>query len=292
MRSWLDKTYEIVKGPAAPSWETYESLVMNAWKTLLDRDPAEAEVQTFLEKHPGLLPGYRSMTISSGHTCFPPGVITQPPLQGLTKKIPDFMWIAQASDSISPVLIEIEKPGRRWFTKNGDPTSELTHARHQLATWRSWFGNPTHQQWFRQYYELTGYIHESRTIKPAYVLVYGRRAEFDDKPELNRIRGDMPGEGEHYMTFDRLGLNSWSMDYVSCRKPTAHGYDVVHIPATLAWGPIHVEDFARMRGWDEAIEKCEHLPSDRRDFLLNRREYWFKWARDEAQRSVTSGERE
>ena len=89
MRTWLDKTYEIVAGPAAPTWDTYQAVVMQAWNALLACDPSETEVQAYLEKHPGLLPGYRSMTITSGHTCFPPGVITQPPLAGLSKKIPD-----------------------------------------------------------------------------------------------------------------------------------------------------------------------------------------------------------
>lgn len=104
MRTWLDKTYEIVAGPAAPTWDTYQAVVMQAWTALLARAPSEAGVQSYLERHPGLLPGYRSMTITSGHTCFPAGVITHPPLAGLSKKIPDFMWIASASDSIFRAL--------------------------------------------------------------------------------------------------------------------------------------------------------------------------------------------
>jgi Domain of unknown function (DUF4263) len=292
-RSFLDQTYEIVKGPPAPTWETYEALVMSGWTALLDSDPTEPEVQRYLEKHPSLLPGYRSMTITSGHTCFPPAAFTQPPLAGLTKKIPDFMWIAQASDSIFPVLIEIERPGKRWFKKDRDQTAELGHARQQLVSWRSWFRNPTNQQWFREYYELTGTIHQMRAIQPAYVLIYGRRSEFSDEPELNKLRAELPGDHEYYMTFDRLGLDSWSRDFVTCRKPSPYGYEVIDVPATLAWGPRHVDEFVRMRGWEAAIARCEYLPEDRRAFLLERMPYWFSWVRDPSKYPcVTRGERE
>jgi hypothetical protein len=139
--SFLVRTYKLEAGPTRVSWETYASAVTASWNALLARDPEETEVQAFLERHPGLLPGYRSLTIAAGYSCIPPAVITQPPLSGLIKKVPDFMWIAHSSDLILPTLIEIEKPGKRWFKKDGDPTADLTHARQQLATWRSWFRN-------------------------------------------------------------------------------------------------------------------------------------------------------
>jgi len=37
MRTWLGKTYEVVQGPSAPSWEAYETLVMNGWQALRAR---------------------------------------------------------------------------------------------------------------------------------------------------------------------------------------------------------------------------------------------------------------
>ena len=288
--SRLEKTYTMATGPAGLPWDAYVARVTDLWHALLDREPDEVEVQRFLERYPGLLPGYRSMTITSGHSCLPPAVITQPPLSGLTKKVPDFMWIAMASDSIYPVLIEIERPGRRWFKNDGDPTSDLTHARQQLVTWRAWFRNPVNQQWFREYYELNGLPWSSRAIKPTYVLIYGRRAEFEGKPELNRARAEMPGDDEHYMTYDGLGLDPWSRDYVTCTKPTRDGFDVVAIPPTLSWGPLHMHQFARMRGMEAAIARCELLPEDRRAFLLERFEYWLDWVRNRG--GIAGGERE
>jgi hypothetical protein len=38
------------------------------------------------------------------------------------------MWITRATALITPVCIEIERPGKRWLTGKGRPTAELTQA--------------------------------------------------------------------------------------------------------------------------------------------------------------------
>jgi hypothetical protein len=95
-------------------------ILASRWRQLIDSDESTDErlVQSFLERHPSLLPGSHSVDGSSGHWPFPFAVISQPKLPGLSTRIPDFMWIASDSASVYPILIEIETPHKRWFHTN------------------------------------------------------------------------------------------------------------------------------------------------------------------------------
>src|SRR4051812_2885276 len=107
-------TYEMASNPPAPAtWNTYSASTVRAWNELLASDSTpEHVVQAFLERHPAVVPGCRTTAGAglSGHYPEPPGLITQPPLRGLNARIPDFMWIATNSSTVSPILVEIERP--------------------------------------------------------------------------------------------------------------------------------------------------------------------------------------
>jgi hypothetical protein len=67
-------------------------------------------------------------------------VFRQPDLVGGGRVFqPDFMWVTRSTSLVTPILIEIEKPSKRWFRRDGRPTSEFTEAHDQLNDWRSWF---------------------------------------------------------------------------------------------------------------------------------------------------------
>ena len=44
--------------------------------------------------------------------------------------------MTRSSGLITPILIEIEKPSKRWFKENGRPTAEFRDAHDQLNDWR------------------------------------------------------------------------------------------------------------------------------------------------------------
>ena len=88
------------------------------------------------------------MGIKSGHLPFPHAVISQPRLQGVGARQPDFMWLGTNSMEFVPVLIEIEKPSKRWFNASGIPSSDFVQAQNQLAQWKSWFGDETNRMLF------------------------------------------------------------------------------------------------------------------------------------------------
>ncbi|MEC4054568.1 Shedu anti-phage system protein SduA domain-containing protein [Myroides odoratimimus] len=51
----------------------------------------------------------------------------------------DFAWLNDNSDGPEWVLLEIEKPKMKLFTKKGEPSAELNHAIEQVKTWQRYF---------------------------------------------------------------------------------------------------------------------------------------------------------
>ena len=147
--------------------------VVERWTTLLDQDPAEREVQRFLEQHPSLLVGDQTSPLGGL-------IFTQPRLQGLgARQFPDFLWLDTTGGAITPVLIEIERPGKAWFTKRGDLTAQFHQAHQQLGDWRTWFLEAENQLLFRRTYVDWLGDFRNRPLLPRYVLIYGRDTEFD-----------------------------------------------------------------------------------------------------------------
>ena len=154
---------------------------MDRWQALLDSEESRDEslLQAFLERHPSLLPGSHSVDGDSGHAPFPVAVIAKPKLPGLSDREPDFMWLATDSSSLYPVLIEIETPHKAWFYGDrAEIHSDLTHAHGQLAEWRAWFGRGHNRTAFLDYYDIPPDL-ARRQLSPRYVLVHGRRGNFE-----------------------------------------------------------------------------------------------------------------
>ncbi len=188
-----EKCYEIRESPEKPlEWSAYAEIVRREWSALLNKEPApsEAEVQAFLELHPSLIPGsFGIIGSESGHCPAWCGVIRQAPLPSYNHRVPDFMWLSENSEEEQPVLIEIEAPSRRWFTASGDATATLNHALGQIAEWKAWFDVPHTVEAFKAFYGMDDW--RGRRFHPAYVLIYGRRAELEDKPEFNAKRAQL-----------------------------------------------------------------------------------------------------
>ncbi len=51
----------------------------------------------------------------------------------------DFAWLNDNSDGPEWVLVEIEKPNMKLFTKKNEPTQELNHAIEQVKSWDRYF---------------------------------------------------------------------------------------------------------------------------------------------------------
>jgi hypothetical protein len=71
-------TYELRHdGPPAMQWNAYRTTGMTEWAKLLAENPAEDEVQRFLEQHPSLVPGTLGLGAADNHGPFFDSLVSQ-----------------------------------------------------------------------------------------------------------------------------------------------------------------------------------------------------------------------
>jgi len=272
------KTYQLHPHPPAHlPWSEYAQRLHKEWVSLLDSSESaqEANVQEFLECHPCMLPGPFGLLGESGHHPYPGAVITQPVLQGLDLKRPDFLWLAQDSGTLYPVLIEIETPHKKWFTQKEVQHADLTKGLTQLATWRAWLERPENRAIFLSFYNLPLWMRE-KAFHPIFVLVHGRAKEFEHKPRLNAMRLQLSRQNEVLMTFDRLVPQEKARE-LWCVKKDQDNYCAVSVPPVTTLGPNLASYRSIIRNRDCAIAKSEWLGSERKTFLTDRLGYWDEW---------------
>jgi len=273
-------SYSIVNSLEPPmSWNDYEQTVLHEWSSLLESSqssPDERSFQSFFERHPCMLP----CGIEGGHHgVFPLALISQPPLSGLGGKIPDFLWIVRDSASVYAVLVEIEEPSKPWATESGQQNAKLTQAINQIKDWKSWFKNPTNETRFIEDYRIPQFLTRKRSFEQRYILVYGRRSDPTLTEKFNKKRIELQGENEIYMTYDRLFPNQY-YDQNLTVKLDDEGYKAISVPPTIKLSPSNAKDRSLIRDKEIAIRKNNYLSTPRKEFLINRLEYWDNWARD------------
>lgn len=236
-------------------------------------------MQAFLEQHPSMVPGaFNILGNQSGHYPWYCGVIAQAPLPSYDRRIPDFIWLSSNSDTEQPVLVEIEAPSKRWFTASGIQTADLTQALNQIAEWKAWFGVPHNVEAFKAFYGLDREAWRQRRFRPAYLLIYGRRADANANPNLTRKRGFLNADDVVMMTYDRLSPDSKAGQLICMRVDATGAFTAVSVPPTLKWRPGHAADRALLSHLDTAIDNNPYISLERKRFLIRRLEYWNSWA--------------
>lgn len=269
------------KRPMPMDWSRYHDEVMSKWYDLLSRDPEEDDVQAFLELHPAMIPGGSGDVGPGGHHGSQMSAVFRvPPLNGAGSSfVPDFMWVTKSSGLITPILIEIEKPSKRWFQKSGRPTAQFTAAHDQLNDWRSWFDQDSNKALFRQRY-MFGELHANRPLKPQFLLIYGRESEFrwgggHNNPDaiLHKRDSQRVGADEFFMTFDSLRPRFDHANSVTVTM-TAKG------PRPFAFSPTYCTsaetglDAKILGDPTAALNRSVMMTPERRAYLAGRWEYW------------------
>jgi hypothetical protein len=267
--------------PMPLSWTQYTDHVLADWHALLSREPEEPEVQNFLERHPAMIPGGSGDVGPGGHhgSDFS-AVFSRPTLKGAGRNFqPDFMWVTRSSGLITPILIEIEKPTKRWFQSNGRPTAEFRDAHDQLNDWRAWFSIDENKALFRREFMLEGDRYENRPLEPHFVLIYGRAAEFErggghaNPDQLRAKRDSQRAENEIFRTFDSIRP----------RYDHANSFTVVQTalgPRALAFSPVYGTGTSSgalalaLSNIEGALRDSVMLSDERREYLVQRFEHW------------------
>lgn len=287
----FNKTYNIQDGPAPADDLIHQKATNQKFQELLESGPSEMDVHRFLERNPGLVPGAWTPGTKSGHYPLHCALITQPKLQGLTTRIPDFMWISTHSSGWFPTLIEIESPQKKLFTKADGLTAEFTQARHQLEQWRTWFKEAINVQIFINMYQIPDYMRKGRQMEPHMILVYGRRGEFESDYARSKERLSLTGPDMQLMSFDRLSYDRELGEAVTVRL-VGNRYKAVYVPPTFTLGPNLSGRLASIDGLNSAIQQNDEIAEDRKSFLIKRIPYWIEWQAAGAQGIICAGDRE
>ncbi len=199
-------------------------------------------------------------------------MITQPVLGRTIKRIPDFMWLAQDSLTFCPVFVEIEKPNKKMFTQNNVPTAEFTQAINQIDEWKMLLKDPVTLLAFFEYYEIPKRMRD-KDFEPQFLLVYGRRQEYEDNKYLTRLRKQKQGEKVAIYSFDRLQPLSDYKQFITCKVKEGK-YIVNNISPTYRYRADCAEELFLWNCFLENVDKMKYTTDERKQFLKERYSYW------------------
>jgi hypothetical protein len=153
------------------------------YSKLLDENAEEQKYQDFLERHPYFIP----REFVQNHGIHFDLVFRK--LSLAKDYITDFFYLSKSSDDWNCVLIELEKPQSKFFKQGTNEFhNDFNKGMSQIRRWRAWFENSANKEHFVNNTLRSIRIPLERNpcyIK--YVLVHGRRAEYQD----NHIRSGL-----------------------------------------------------------------------------------------------------
>lgn len=276
----FNKMYELAADSPKPVDENYYYREeTNRYHLMLEQELPENDYQTFFEQNPAFMPGSREVIgAASSHWPIANALISQPTISDDDRiRRPDFMWIAKNSLCLCPVLIEIEKPSKKEFRSDSDVSrAQFNQALMQIKQWKAILNSQKGKQ---DFYERFGIEEKWRQLKftPQYVLVYGRRNEFEGNEWLTKIRAEEEMSDVRVMSFDRLDTpDRNAFDCITCKVKDGH-FKVINIPPTFVYRPATISAIGGYGMFDDfilSIRKMRYVSNERKQFLSERLNYW------------------
>jgi len=287
----LKKNYKIDNNaPKEIEWEKYYSESMEEYNILLQtQGEPEKTFQQFFEKNPAFMPGALGFEFSS-HYPYMDTLISQPEIGIEIKRKPDFLWLAQNSLEFTPIFIEIESPNKKMFTRSGLPNGEFNQALNQIDEWRGLLNDSDVIRNFYKGFSIPSEL-QSKIFKPKFILIYGRRNEYDNNDYLRRIRSQKQRDNVVIMSFNRLHAMSGYQQF-TCSEVSRGKYNILHIPPTFRYRADRVEILAKYENFEKAIDSMEKTSSERKEFLHKRFSYWIANEKSIMKGMLISGEGE
>ena len=231
----------------------------------------EQRIQRFLEQHPQFLPGLRGVNDFANHGVFYDLIFPKFPLNGTFNRIPDFMFVTKSSIEAQVTFIEIEEPSKQIFTANNDFTSEFNHAFQQLEDWKSWLEEGNNGAYIRN--ELTRAIDHPMmrrlTIVYKFVLVYGRRSEYEGH-DIRTTRLSQKSRGAfQIMSFDRLAYESYNENLI-CVKRNDAGYYATEVSGSYDYNYVVRSVHKGILEKQSAVNKNVFFNADKKTELIRK----------------------
>ena len=286
------KKYEIIKdAPKQIAWDDYYNKSLEDYENLLTNfSDDESCLQRFFEKNPAFLPGALELFGHSGHYPYMDALVSQPEIGGVFKRKPDFVWLANDSLTFVPVFIEIESPEKKMFNRDGTTTAKFNQALGQIHEWKFLLNQPLNIQMLYEYFNLPLDLRE-KTFTPQYLLIYGRREEYEGNKMLTGIRAAHKTDCIDIMSYDRLKPLIDCQQFVSC-KVSGGTYKVLNISPTYRYRADCSEELLKMDGFYSKISQMEYTSEERKQFLMDRYQYWCEFGKLESKGIMVSQEGE
>ena len=174
---------------------------------LLARGSKEQVYQRFIEEHTELVP--RDFVLNHGIW----GQVVLRKLALGSKYKCDFAFVTKSSVQWRCVFIEIERPDNTYFRgSTSDFHSDFDHAIHQIDRWRAWFRPDPHGRASELLQPLLTFPQVPDPVEIRFVLVYGRRAEFESVKVRRSLIESQQREDLRIMSFDSLSEDLASKD--------------------------------------------------------------------------------
>lgn len=291
--SLLKKKYELVNPDEKPiDTDFYFRKAKEEYISILSCDYQEKVYQKFFEENPAFLPGaYEIVGNATGHAPYMNALISQPIIDDCIQRKPDFMWLAKDSLCFCPVLIEIERPSKEEFRKDEYARSGFTQAVGQIKQWKAILNSTNGRE---QFYERYSIPQNLRALKftPQYLLVFGRRSEYEEDKWLTRLRAEEESSDTKIFSFDRLMEPSRDIyDTVTC-KVSDGNYHVISIPPTFVYRPGLSNNYDKLINFKQAVTKMIYTSDGRKQFLLNRYSYWVGFGESANLGSIDTSDKE
>ena len=183
---------------------------------LLDEKRAEQDYQAYLEQNTKLIP--REFVQNHGIHF---RLVLRKLAFGSDYKT-DFVYLSKSSDDWNCVLVEIERPDKRFFKdRSNDFHAKFGEALQQINRWKAWFLNADNKASF-----VNGTLRpiriplEQNPTFMKYILVYGRRSEYANNETRRKLVAAQENLDFKILTFDSLGesLDTKSELYVGARR--------------------------------------------------------------------------
>lgn len=276
-------TYEFTeKAPPILDEREYLARSTSDFQKILRENPEdEPTFQKFFELNPCFVPGARdefSGVGPSGHGPHLEALIRQPQITGLINRIPDFMWLASDSVYFTPVIVEIEASTKKYFKKDGRPTSDFAQAKHQLEEWQAILSRPENVLRFYQDFSIPQDLREL-TFHPYFILVYGRREEYSNNTLLKQKRAAIAGKDQTIMSYDRINPQIARRNFVCCDVKNGR-YIARNLGPTFRIGPYE-DQLLDIDNLVEAVDQTAYISDERKKFLKEKLPYCLKFMREE-----------
>lgn len=169
---------------------------------LLNEEKGEQDYQSYLEENTEFIPRH----FVQNHGIHFSLLIRK--LKISNDMITDFAFLSKSSIGWNYVLIEIEKPQSRFF-KPGTilPHNDFLQGISQIKSWQAWFKDPGNKAHFESQLLFLKKPITQAPVTIRYILVTGRRSEYENSPEKIRIINSFEDHDFKIMSFDSLAEN-------------------------------------------------------------------------------------